>query len=109
MISDPHSAYVVAATTAGHLLAFPLSDLPEMNRGKGNKIINIPPKLLKAGQEKVAGMAVVSQAGKVLVWAGRRYLRLKWSDLEHYLGERAKRGLKLPRGFQKVDRLETEE
>ena len=109
MIKDLQSAFVVAATTAGHLLAFPLSELPELNRGKGNKIINIPPKLLKAGREKMAGITVVPQAGKVLVWAGQRYLRLKWSDLEHYMGERAKRGLKLPRGFQKVDRLETED
>jgi topoisomerase-4 subunit A len=108
MVGNPETDLVVAATSAGHLLAFPLSELPELNRGKGNKIINIPPKLLKAGQEKVAGITVVPDNGKVLVWAGARYLRLKWSDLEHYRGERAKRGLKLPRGFQKVDRLETE-
>ena len=108
MINDIDASYVVAATTAGYLLVFPLSELPELNRGKGNKIINIPPKLLKSGQEKVAGITVTPRTGKVLVWAGKRYLKLRWSDLEHYLGERAKRGLKLPRGFQRVDRLETE-
>jgi len=43
----------------------------------------------------------------VVVHSGRRFLRLKPADLDHYRGERGRRGSKLPRGFQKVDRLET--
>ncbi|MDJ0657276.1 MAG: DNA topoisomerase IV subunit A [Xanthomonadales bacterium] len=108
MVDDPANAYVVAATSSGYLLAFTLADLPELSRGKGNKIINVPPKLLKAGEEEVVSVVAIPEGGKILVWAGQRYLRLKWSDLEHYSGERAKRGRKLPRGFQKVDRLEPE-
>jgi topoisomerase-4 subunit A len=107
-IEDPSAAFVVAATTSGYLLCFPLNQLPELAKGKGNKIINIPPKLLKAGEERVASITSVAEGGKVLVWAGQRYLRLKWADLERFQGERAQRGHKLPRGFQKVDRLEVE-
>ncbi len=107
-VADLETAYLVAATTGGHMLAFPLADLPELAKGKGNKIINIPPKARKEANEKVAGVVVIPEGGKFLVWSGKRYLRIKWGDLEHYQGERAKRGLKLPRGFQKVDRLEAE-
>jgi len=108
-VTDIETAYLITATTAGHMLAFPLADLPELAKGKGNKIINIPPKARKEAKEKVAGMVVIPEGGKFLVWSGKRYLRIKWGDLEHYQGERAKRGLKLPRGFQKVDALELEE
>ncbi len=107
-VIDPATDLIIAATTAGYMLVFPVSDLPELTKGKGNKIINIPPKLLKAGEESVADITVVSENGSVLVYSGKRYHRLKWKDLEHYRGDRAKRGRKLPRGFQNVDRLEVE-
>ncbi len=108
VIPEGEDQWLVAATNAGYMLAIPLSELPELARGKGNKIINVPPALLKAGQEKLAGLAVVSSTQHVLVWAGQRYLRLKKSDLEAFAGKRASRGRKLPRGFQRVDKLEVE-
>lgn len=107
-VSNLESDYIVAATTSGYLLAFPLTELPVLAKGKGNKIINIPTARLKAAEEAVASIAVVPENGKVLVWAGQRYLRLKWADLSHYVSDRAKRGRKLPRGFQRVERLEVE-
>ena len=103
-IADNEEGVLVVATTEGYLLAFYLSELPELPRGKGNKLINIPPKARKDG-EKVAGAIAVAKGQDCLVWAGQRYLRLSWSDTEHYWGERAQRGRKLPRGFQKVSRL----
>ncbi|MDX1569500.1 MAG: DNA topoisomerase IV subunit A [Xanthomonadales bacterium] len=102
---DPASDLIVAATSDGYLLAFPLEELPELAKGKGNKIINVPPKRLKAGDERVIDVAVLPEKGELLVWAGQRYLRLKRSDLDHYRGDRAQRGKKLPRGYQRVDRL----
>ena len=97
---------IVCVTSDGYLLALPLSDLPELSKGKGNKLINIPPKRLKAGEEFMIGMVVVARGEEVLVWAGQRYLRLGKKDLEHFMGDRAKRGRKLPRGFQRVTRIE---
>jgi topoisomerase-4 subunit A len=93
---------VVCATSEGYLLAFPLAELPELSKGKGNKLINIPPKRLKAGEETMVGMVVKGGREEILVWAGQRYLRMSDKDLEHYRGERARRGRKLPRGFQRV-------
>ncbi len=107
-VFDPETDQVAVATTSGHLLLFPLSELPELARGKGNKLIQIPTARLKAGEEKVAALVVLPRHHVLRVHAGQRYLRLKAQDLEHYQGQRAKRGGLLPRGYRRVDRLEVE-
>ncbi|MEE4292335.1 MAG: DNA topoisomerase IV subunit A, partial [Xanthomonadales bacterium] len=93
----------------GYLLAFQLDEVPELARGKGNKLINIPPKRLKAGEEHVVGVAVMAPGQEILVWAGQRYLRMGPKDIEHFHGDRAHRGRKLPRGFQRVTKIEPAE
>jgi topoisomerase-4 subunit A len=87
------------------MLVFPLSELPELARGKGNKLINIPSADVESGAELMVAVQVVAEQDELLVIAGQRHLRLKPKDLESYVGERARRGRKLPRGFQKVDGL----
>jgi topoisomerase IV subunit A len=102
---DQPGMRVVAVTNLGHMLAFPLTELPQLPRGKGNKLINVPSAALKAGEEYVVAVAVMAETDELLVVAGQRHLRLKYRDVESYVGERARRGGKLPRGFQKVDGL----
>ena len=97
--------WVAAATDQGRMLVFPLAELPELARGKGNKLINVPTPAFKAGEERMIAAVVVAEDQELVVHAGQRHLRLKHKDLENYVGERARRGRKLPRGFQKVDRL----
>jgi topoisomerase-4 subunit A len=97
---------VICATTDGYLLAFPLNDVPELTKGKGNKLINIPPKRLKAGEESMVGLTVMASKQEILVWAGQRYLRMSKKDIDHFRGDRAHRGRKLPRGFQRVTQIE---
>ncbi len=106
VIPDDSGSLVVCATSEGYLLAFPLDDVPELPRGKGNKLINVPPKRLKAGEEFMVGLTVMASDDEILVWAGQRYLRMSGKDIEHFRGERAHRGRKLPRGFQRVTRIE---
>ncbi len=104
---DPaNSNTVVCVTSDGYMLAFPLEDVPELAKGKGNKLINVPPKRLKSGDEFVVGLAVISEKDEILVWAGQRYLRMGEKDIDHFRGERAQRGRKLPRGFQRVTKVE---
>ncbi len=105
-VNDPASDLVVAITSAGHLLAFPLSELPELDRGKGNKLIQIPPAKLKSGEERVVAVASVRQGGELVLYCGQRKLNLTWRDLQAYVGNRASRGNVLPRGFQRVDSVE---
>jgi topoisomerase-4 subunit A len=99
---------VAAATSEGRLLVFPLEDLPQMARGKGNKIIGIPPARVQAREEFVVAVQVLSAAQSLLIYAGKRHIKLKFAELEHYRGERGRRGNKLPRGFQKVDAVAVE-
>ena len=105
-VTDPATDWVVSITSAGHLLAFPLAQLPELDKGKGNKLIQIPPAKLKAGQEKVVAIASVRQGGELTIYSGKQKLVLSWRDLQAYEGTRASRGNALPRGFTKVDRVE---
>jgi topoisomerase IV subunit A len=104
-IHDIESDYVAAVTTQGRLLIFPLSDLPELPRGKGNKIIQIPSQRLKAREEWCVAVAVLSEDASLMVYSGKRHLTLKPKDWEHFEGERGRRGAMLPRGFRKVDAL----
>ncbi len=107
-VADSARDRIVVATTSGHVLMFSVADLPELEKGgKGNKLIEIPKARLVAG-ERVAGVAVISEgSGEVTLYAGQRKLILKWSDLVEYGGNRAGRGNLLPRGFQRVERIET--
>ncbi len=95
-------ALVAAATNEGRMLVFPLAELPALARGKGNKIIGIPSARAAAREELMVGVVVVEPGEVVQVTAGKQHLKLKYADLQHYRGERGRRGNKLPKGFQKV-------
>ena len=101
-IPDGDSLMVAAATNEGRLLVFPLAEVPELARGKGNKIIGIPSARAAAREEYLVGLCVLGEQDVLQVMAGRQHLKLKFSDLENYRGERGRRGNKLPKGFQKV-------
>ena len=105
-VADVAADRIVAVTSAGHVLAFPLSELPELDKGKGNKIIEIPK--AKRGTEKVVAIAVVPPAGKLQVKSGARTMTLSFRELDEYIGARGSRGGLLPRGWQKVDGLGVE-
>ncbi len=106
--ADPARDRIVVVTTEGHLLMFSVAELPELDKGKGNKLIEIPKAKLTSGDERVAGVAVVSEGkGEVTMYAGQRKLTLRWSDLVEYGGNRATRGNLLPRGLRRVERIET--
>ncbi len=102
-VSDVEKDWIVAVTSAGHLLAFPIGELPELDKGKGNKLIQIPPAKLKSGEEKVIAVASVRQGGELIVYSGKQKLVLGWRDLQAYEGTRASRGHSLPRGYTRVD------
>jgi topoisomerase-4 subunit A len=106
IVSDSKHEFIAAFSNEGRLLIFPVEDLPQMARGKGNKIMNIPPARVADRVEMMTFIAVFSEVDTLVVHSGKRHIKLKIDELEHYRGERARRGLKLPRGFQKVDGVE---
>ncbi|MGF1731937.1 DNA topoisomerase IV subunit A [Photobacterium kasasachensis] len=107
-INDIDSDEILAITNEGRMLLFPIKDLPQLGKGKGNKIINIPAARSKAREEFLSQLIVLPASGHVTIYAGKRKLGLKPSDLENFRGERGRRGSLLPRGLQRVTRMEVE-
>ncbi len=107
-VGDLERDRLVAISNIGHILVFPVAQLPELARGKGNKILQIPPKRLAAREEFLAQLAVVPPGASLVLHSGKRHFTLKPSDLDLFQGERGLRGKLLPRGFQRVERCELE-
>lgn len=106
MVNDYKKDLIVAITNEGRMLMFPIAELPRLAKGKGNKIISIPTARVAERIEFVVALTVLTADDTLTVHAGKRHHNLKPADLQHYQGERGRRGNKLPRGFQNVDRIE---
>ncbi len=107
-IESVENQWLAAVSNEGRLLVFPVSELPMLARGKGNKIMQIVPKRVAERAEFIIAIAVLSDKDSLVVHAGKRHIKIKFSELENYRGERGRRGNKLPRGFQKVDSVEVD-
>ena len=97
---------VAVVNSEGKLLVFPAAEVPELAKGKGNKLFGIPGKKAAARTEVLTGIAVVPPGGSLLVHSGERRMTLTAAELKAYRGERAQRGAVLPRGWRTVQRLE---
>ncbi|RLA04215.1 MAG: DNA topoisomerase IV subunit A [Gammaproteobacteria bacterium] len=100
--------WIVAVSSEGYMLVIPLSELPQMSRGKGIKIINIPSAKLKSREEFVAAIDCIQDGEKLIVFAGKKHKTMKAVEVDEFEGERGRRGRKLPRGYQKVERIRVE-
>ena len=101
------SELLAVVTLQGRLLIFPVADLPALARGKGNKLIQIPPSDLQSETDYVVSLLSIPEVATLKVLSGKRFLLLKTADIAHYTSTRAKRGIALPRGFQRVEGLES--
>ncbi|PIZ04715.1 MAG: DNA topoisomerase IV subunit A [Gammaproteobacteria bacterium CG_4_10_14_0_8_um_filter_38_16] len=107
LISDIQSQYVAVLTNIGHLLVFPLVELPELPRGKGNKMIQIPSSKAASREEFCLGVVALFKKSSLLLTSGKRQLTLKSSDLMSFHGERGRRGNLLPRGLRGITKMDT--
>lgn len=101
-VSSAQTDWIVAASSEGHLLCFPIDELPQLAKGKGNKILNIPGPRFKKGEEFMVAVTSMPDEDGVVIYSGQRHMTLKYRDLDHYEGERGQRGHKLPQGYRKV-------
>jgi len=104
-VPDDKECLIAAVSSIGRLLLFEMEELPELAKGKGNKLINIPGPKYKNGDEKMVAAAVIPEDGCLQVHTGTRMMTIKWNDLDDYYGDRALRGSLLPKGWRKVERL----
>lgn len=107
-LAEREQDLLAAVTSEGRLLIFNVSDLPQLAKGKGNKLIGIPTERAAHREEYLSDFALLPAGSHLVLVSGKRTLTLKAADLEHYKGERGRRGNKLPRGFQRVERLAVE-
>ncbi|MDX1677402.1 DNA topoisomerase IV subunit A [Arsukibacterium sp.] len=105
VIKQPDTDLLLCISNEGRMLVFPVSELPKLSKGKGNKLMSIPSARAASREEYICQLAVVPADGGVTLVAGKRKLSLKTTDLEHYRGERGRRGNKLPRGLQRIDEV----
>ncbi|MFO1349289.1 MAG: DNA topoisomerase IV subunit A [Gammaproteobacteria bacterium] len=105
-VAQPATDRLLAITSQGHLLVFPVKDLPQLPKGKGNKIIGIPSAKFARGEERLSQIACLAAGKGLMLHAGKRFLTLRPEDIDLYSGERGRRGRLLPRGFQRVERIE---
>ena len=106
-VEDSHK-YIVGVSNIGRLLIFPLSELPTLAKGKGNKVVNIPKPKFESGEESLSHVALLAETSSLKIESGKRFLTLKIKDLENYISSRAKRGNLLPQGYRKVDFISEE-
>ncbi len=107
-MSDIKTDMIAAVTSEGYLLIISTDEIPQLPRGKGNKIINIPSKRLKAGEEYMVAMTALAEGQKLIIHAGKKHKTIQGAEIVEYQGERGKRGKLLPKGYRNVSRLETE-
>jgi topoisomerase-4 subunit A len=101
-------ALVAAVNSDGRLLAFPVADLPEMERGRGNLLFGIPGRKSRSGEELMVATAVVAPGQSLVVHCDERRMTLTWKELQDHLGARGQRGAVLSRNYRKVTRLTVE-
>ncbi len=104
-VDDSDNQFIALATNRGRLLVFPISELPILSKGKGNKLIQIPTKDVKARQEFVKSVCILLETQHLKVIAGKRHLTIKFQDLSNYISARARRGNLLPKGYQHVSSI----
>jgi len=108
-VRDDIEQLLLVISEVGRLLLFPVGDLPELSKGKGNKIISIAAADAAAGNDRLAWMLLLSQQASVTLFVGKRKLTLRPEDLQKYRAERGRKGTLLPRGLQRIDRVEVDD
>ncbi|PKE29283.1 DNA topoisomerase IV subunit A [Rahnella sp. AA] len=99
---------LLSITAAGRMLLFPVADLPQLSKGKGNKIVSIPSAQAASGEDKLAWLLVLPPQASITLHVGKRKLLLRPEDLQKFRAERGRKGTLLPRGLQRIDRVEVD-
>lgn len=97
---------LVLVSSSGYVLVIGLQDVPQLSKGKGNKLISLKKGGLGIADETVQFAAILPANAALLIRAGKQFKTIKGAELEEYRSERAKRGKLLPKGYQNVTGLE---
>ncbi|MFE8151092.1 DNA topoisomerase IV subunit A [Brenneria goodwinii] len=98
---------LLAITAAGRMLLFPVSDLPQLSKGKGNKIVSISSADFASGKDRLSWLLLLPPQASVTLYFGKRKLTLRPNDLQKYQSERGRKGTLL-RGLQRIDHIDVD-
>jgi topoisomerase-4 subunit A len=95
--------WVVVTTSEPRMLVFSSSELPELAKGKGNKLIQLPK------GEKVQAVFAFTPGQKISVKAGKYEKVFGPTAIEEAFASRAKKGIVLPRTLKKTTQIKIAE
>ncbi|PHM36702.1 DNA topoisomerase IV subunit A [Xenorhabdus innexi] len=107
-IANEQDDMLLAITKAGRMLMFPVADLPQLSKGKGNKIVSITSAQAASGEDILSWLLVLPPKSSITLYFGKRKLQLQPEELQKFRAERGRKGTSLPRGLQRVERVEIE-
>ncbi len=105
-VMDYGNDWLAAVTNTGRMIVFAVGDLPQMEKGKGDKVLAIPGAKVAKREEYLVGIAVIPENGKIRILAADKELAMKQEQIDKYISERGLRGAKLPKGYQEVKEVE---
>ncbi len=104
-LNDAETDQLIAISNEGRMLIFPASQLPILAKGKGNKIIQI----FADKGESLSIIDILPVNHKLILHSAKKSMTFRPENLIGYMGDRGRRGQKLPKGFRKIQQLETKE
>ncbi|MBS9437304.1 DNA topoisomerase IV subunit A [Photorhabdus noenieputensis] len=104
-ITNPQDDMLLAITSSGRMLMFPVADLPQLSKGKGNKIISVQSAV---ENDLLSWLLILSPQSSITLYFGKRKLTLRPEDLQKFRAERGRKGTPLPRGLQRIERVQVE-
>ena len=81
-------------------------DLPILNKGRGNKIIDVDKKKFASKENRLIFVKTLQKGNDLKIFSGKQSYTIKAKDLENFVGTRGRKGNFLPKGYRKVDKIE---
>ncbi|AKH64224.1 MULTISPECIES: DNA topoisomerase IV subunit A [Photorhabdus] len=104
-LNNPQDDMLLAITSAGRMLMFPVADLPQLSKGKGNKIISVQS---ATENDLLSWLLILPPQSSITLYFGKRKLTLRPEDLQKFRAERGRKGTSLPRGLQRIERVQVD-
>ena len=69
------------------MLVFEINELPNLAKGKGNEIMNIPKPKFLAGEEKMSHVCLIGERSSIHIHSGKIHMNLKLKESENEASE----------------------
>ena len=97
-VDDVDTDFLAVVTNRARLLIFPVSELHQLSKGKGNKLIQIKKDDFLDREEFLIGLCTIKSHQKLRVeyGNGKKHKTYSFEDLVNFTSHRARKGLTIP-------------